>query len=144
MQKSTGRNVHKSSRPPGGLLRRAYIGLMFAPEAQDGSRAIRLCRYGAFEVRLVELPNDDPFAPAPLWIELYRHDIRQPLDSRRCDDLDDAEAVAENFIARAKELDQSYSPSSSRAGAPGSASAGTFFASSLSRWRSSANASRRV
>lgn len=134
--------MHKNSGPSGGLLRRAYIGLMFAPEAQNGSRAIKLCRYGAFEVRLVEHPHDDPYAAAPLWIELYRHDVRQSLISRHCDDLDDAEAAAENLIARAKELDQTYS-SSSRAGGAGSA-AGRFFASSLSRWRSSASASRRV
>jgi hypothetical protein len=116
---------------------------MFAPETRDGSRAIKLCRYGAFEVRLVEHPHDDPFVAAPLWIELYRHDIRQSLISRHCDDLDDAEAAAENLIARAKELDQSYSSPSSRAGGAGSA-ADRFFASSLSRWRSSASASRRV
>jgi hypothetical protein len=143
MQINKVRNVHKTSRPSGSVLRRAYIGLMFAPEAADGSRSIKLCRYGAFEVRLVELPNGDLFAAAPLWIELYRHDIRQSLISRRCDDLDDAEAAAENLIARAKELDQSYSSSLSRADTPVSA-AGRFFASSLSRWRSSASASRRV
>ena len=62
-----------------------------------------LARYGAYEVRLVELAHghDDD---SSLWLRLYDRDSRASLDDRRCDDLEHAEILVEHLLSRAMQL----------------------------------------
>ena len=85
-------------------LCRAYLALSFAGETEDGSRTMPLARFGAFEVRLVELAGRRKTEDSDFWIELYRHDIQSSLDSCRCQDLDEAEPIAEYLVACARGL----------------------------------------
>ena len=82
----------------------AYLALSFAGETEDGSRTMPLARFGAFEVRLVELAGRRKTEDSDFWIELYRHDIQSSLDSCRCQALDEAEPIAEYLVACARGL----------------------------------------
>ena len=53
---------------------RAYLGLFLVPWC-DGARSVRLARFGAYEVRIVEFAGDQAGTGFPLWLELYAHDI---------------------------------------------------------------------
>jgi hypothetical protein len=97
-----GRNMCLMSR-----LCRAYLALSLAGETEDGSRTMPLARFGAFEVRLIELAGRRMTEDSDFWIELYRHDIQSSLDSCRCQDLDEAEPIAEYLVACAKGLYES-------------------------------------
>jgi hypothetical protein len=77
---------------------------MLAGETEDGSRTMPFARFGAFEVRLVELTGRRMTEDPEFWIELYRHDIQSSLDSCRCQDFDEAEPIAEYLVANAKGL----------------------------------------
>jgi hypothetical protein len=89
-------------------LCRAYLALSLASETEDGSRTMPLARFGAFEVRLIELASRRMTEDSDFWIELYRHDIRSSLDSCRCRDLGEAEPIAEYLVACAKGLYESW------------------------------------
>jgi len=85
-------------------LIRAYLTLFVTPADPDGARTASLARFGAFEVRLCEPPEDaDLF---PLRVELYCHDRRAILDSCGCDELDTAVTTAEGFMSRAARLNE--------------------------------------
>jgi hypothetical protein len=85
----------------------AYVSLTFAPKNESNSRMVSVARFGAFEVRLVELA-DHPNTEGPdFWIELYRHDAKSSLDSYRCQDLEEGEPIANRLISDAKELHES-------------------------------------
>jgi hypothetical protein len=137
--KRQGMNLRKKATSPGSRLHQAYVGLMFAPEQEDGSRAVPIARHGVFEVRLFELRDRCVDGAAPFWLEIYCHDTRSVLDSCRCDDLDDAEIAVERLVSCASALHRSHTEAS-----PSSmAEASTVFESSLSKWRSPAVASRK-
>jgi hypothetical protein len=86
-------------------LVRAYLTLFIVPWV-DGARAVRLARFGSYEVRLVELAHDPSAESFPLWLELYAHDIQTSLDSCGCEEFDVAVSVADELIAQARELHQ--------------------------------------
>jgi hypothetical protein len=87
-----------------GQLRNAYVGLALVPESGDGSKTVTLKRYGDYEVRLIDFSHGRSSADCLFWLELYCHTTRSSLDSCRCDDLDDAEAAADDLVSRAKRL----------------------------------------
>jgi hypothetical protein len=85
-------------------LIRAYLALFLIPW-QDGARSVRLARFGAYEVRLVEFEHDCLSGEGfPLWLELFAHDIQMSIDSRGCDEFDEAVGAADELIAKASEL----------------------------------------
>jgi hypothetical protein len=84
-------------------LVRAYLTLFLVPW-HDAARTVRLARFGAYEVRLVEFAQDECAEGFPLWLELFSHDKQRSLDSCGCDEFDDAVNAADEFIARASEL----------------------------------------
>jgi hypothetical protein len=90
--------------PVWGRLSKAYASLAFMPEDDDRSRTTTLDRYGAYEVRLVELSQNAATEDRLVWLELYCHVTKSSLDSCRCDDLDDAETAANHFVSSAKLL----------------------------------------
>jgi hypothetical protein len=87
-----------------GQLSNAYVGLALVPESGDGSKTVTLKRYGDYEVRLIDFSQGRSSADCLFWLELYCHTTRSSLDSCRCDDLDDAEAAADDLVSRAKQL----------------------------------------
>ncbi len=89
---------------PLGHVNNAYVGLALMPESSDGSKTVTLKRYGDYEVRLVDFSQGRPTADCLFWLELYCHMSRSSLDSCRCDDLDDAQAAADDLVSRAKQL----------------------------------------
>ena len=101
-----------TTRVPMNRLHEAYAALMFAAEASDGSKTFSLARFGAFEVRIIELPQCRASEGPLFWIELYRQDTQNVLVSCRCDDLDDAQLDVERLISRARELHRFQSGSS--------------------------------
>ena len=88
-------------------LCQAYVGLVLAPTAEDGSRTTSVARFGAFEVRMIERADQRVRDAADFWIELYRHDTRSSLDSFLCQDLDDGESIVEQLIWCARQLNES-------------------------------------
>jgi len=87
-----------------GHLSNACVGLALMPESGDGSKTVTLKRYGDHEVRLIDFSQGRSSADCLFWLELYCHTTRSSLDSCRCDDLDNAEAAADDFVSRAKQL----------------------------------------
>jgi hypothetical protein len=84
-------------------LVRAYLALFLLPW-QDGTRGIRLARFGAYEVRIVEFAQDLAGEGFPLWLELYAHDVQASLDSCGCGAFEDAVGIADEFMERASAL----------------------------------------
>ena len=99
-----GTTLTKNNGPAFGRLYKAYVNLALMPERSDGSRVTTLERYGAYEVRLVEFLQGGPTEDYLFWLELYCHITSSSLDSCRCDNLDDAETVADHLISCAKQL----------------------------------------
>jgi hypothetical protein len=87
-------------------LIRAYLNLFLVPREKDGSRTTPLARFGGYEVRLFELAPDFAAETSPLWIELYAHHSQSTLDSFGCDDFEAAIQVADEFMTRAKTLNE--------------------------------------
>jgi hypothetical protein len=49
---------------------RAYLALYLVPTGDDGDRTVSLARFGAYEVRLVEVTPDLSAEIPLLWLEL--------------------------------------------------------------------------
>lgn len=88
-------------------LYQSYVGLMLVAPDNHGSRSVPVTRYGAFEVRLVELAERGAQDDVDVWVELYCRDTRMSLDSCRCRDLDEAQSIADGFARCAERLSQS-------------------------------------
>ena len=84
-------------------LVRAYLALFLLPWT-EGAKAVRLARFGVYEVRLVEIAHDPAADGFPMWLELYAHDVRMSLDSCGCEAFDDAVSAAAELIERASVL----------------------------------------
>ena len=65
-----------------------------------------LARFGAVELRLFELAEHRRSDSADFWFELYCRDSRMSLDSCRCQDLEVAEFIANDFIVLARQLNE--------------------------------------
>ena len=87
-------------------LYKAYLALTIATQKEDGSRTTCIKRFGAFEVRLVELVTSQKADALDLWIELYSHESQSSLYSCSCNDLDEAEPLLEHLICSARELNE--------------------------------------
>lgn len=93
------------AKPSEWQFMQAYLTLFVLP-ANNGLKTVSVARFGVYEVRLIEF-CELPEAETPLpWIELYAHDDRSSLDSFACEEFAEAVAVAEHFIARARDLHQ--------------------------------------
>jgi len=103
--------LRKTNPFPESRLYQAYVALMLVPAGKDGSRTVSLARYGAYEVRLTEFATRRTGDSSAFWLEIYRHDIRAPLDGCRIEDLLDAETIVEQFVLRAIALHESHAES---------------------------------
>jgi hypothetical protein len=84
-------------------LVRAYLALFLLPW-EDGMRSIRLARFGAYEVRIVEFAQDLAGEAFPLWLELYAHDVQASIDSCGCGAFEDAVGAADELLEHASAL----------------------------------------
>lgn len=100
-------NLAQEKPTPAGAFEPGHISLLLAPKNPDGSCIVSLARYGAYEVRLVELAqgHDDD---SSLWLRLYDRDSRASLDDRHCDDLAHAEILVEHLLSRAMQLHSNH------------------------------------
>jgi len=76
--------------------------LLVIPTDKHDSKSAPLARFGAYEVRLVELPSvSNTFV---FWIELFDHNRQVSIDRKGANDFEEALATAEHLILRAEEL----------------------------------------
>ena len=90
--------------PTLGRLTKAYVNLALIAAGSDRSRSTTVDRYGTYEVRLVEFLGGGRASDCLFWLELYCHVAKSSVDSCRCDNFDDAEIAADDFISSAKQL----------------------------------------
>ena len=87
---------------PQHLLILAYTRLFLLPERGDGSKQTTIASFGAYDVRLSELsPALRASTTCPLWVELCDSVSGRVIDCIGCQDLQDAGAAVEVFVAEA-------------------------------------------
>jgi hypothetical protein len=86
---------------PQRMLILAYTRLFLLPERNDGSKLTTIASFGAFAVRLVELPVAPAKPGYSLWIELYDGHAGRVVDSAGLPDLLAAGPITEAFLAEA-------------------------------------------
>ena len=82
------------------------VRLCHAPADGRDAETVALARFGKYEVRLVEFVPANPVGATPMWLELYSHETRSPIDSYRCYDLEAAVRATEDLISSARKLDE--------------------------------------
>jgi hypothetical protein len=93
------------------LLIQAYTRLFLIPERMDGSKQTTVATFGTYDVRLSELsPAARSSKTYPLWLELCESSSGRVIDSRGCQDLDDASGALDAFLAEATRLGGVKSP----------------------------------
>ena len=92
-------------------LTRAYIELFDSPKDVGGAKTASLVRFGKYEVRLIRVARDLSTADPPIWLELYSHETQSGIDSCCCHDRAGAVHAAEDFVSRARTLDDESSKS---------------------------------
>jgi hypothetical protein len=93
------------------LLIQAYTRLFLIPERMDGSKQTTVATFGAYDARLSELsPAARSPKTCPLWLELCESRSGRVIDSRGCQDLDDASGALDAFLAEAMRLSGVKSP----------------------------------
>jgi hypothetical protein len=88
------------------LLKYAHARLQLVPPGGLSLRAVTLLHFGPFEIRVVQPLSATPTSAVSFWIELFDHDRQLSIDSIGDCTLDDAVIAVEDFIARAKELNE--------------------------------------
>src|SRR5215208_3298055 len=88
---------------PTRLLMIAHTLLSSAPATSNGTKSVVVATCGNYVVRLTAfapgmMTNDVP----PLWVELFDTSTERALDAAGCNDLSEAIAAAEGFLAEAK------------------------------------------
>jgi hypothetical protein len=89
---------------------RAYVQLAFTRWEAHGLRTVTVARFGALEVRLTEISEEQRLPDRPwLWLELYSHARHLVIDRCGCTELDEPELVqAREFIANARRRTQEF------------------------------------
>ena len=85
------------------LLNAAYTRLMQLPRRADGTGSMPITTIANWELRLIELPQPGRADVRSLWVELFDLTVARSIDSRGCQDLDEAEAATRYFLALAEE-----------------------------------------
>jgi hypothetical protein len=87
-------------------LTRGYVHLCHVPADTNGAKTVSLARFGNYDVRLIEFVRTRPTDATPMWLELYSHETQLGIDSCCCYDLEEAVHSTEDFMSRARELDE--------------------------------------
>jgi hypothetical protein len=83
---------------PQGLLITAYARLTQLPRQADGMRSTSIIAIANWELRLTDLPLLERAGKRSLWVELFDLTAGRSIDSRGCQDLDEAGAATEYFL----------------------------------------------
>jgi hypothetical protein len=89
---------------PARLLMIAHRRLSSRPAASNGMKSTVVVAYGDYVVRLVAFGPPITNAVSALWVELHDAFNDRGLDGAGCNELSDAIAAAEEFLARARIL----------------------------------------
>jgi hypothetical protein len=88
------------------ILKDANARLQLVPPGTDASRAVTLMRFGPFEIRVFQPLSALPTNATIFWMELYDHDRQLSIDSIGDCTVNDAVIAAEDYIARARALNE--------------------------------------
>jgi hypothetical protein len=91
-------------------ISQASVRLMGLPENPLGSRMISLERIGSYEIRMVEVAQDDVANASLFWMELFDRGRQSSIDSCGCHEIEAAVAAYEDFIAQAKRANELPAP----------------------------------
>jgi hypothetical protein len=81
-----------------------YIWALSRDKGVDGVRTATVARYGAYEVRLVELMLDPQVDTIPFWVELFDHKSAVTIDSCGGHDFEETAAGTAGLISQASRL----------------------------------------
>ena len=81
------------------LLNAAYTRLMQLPRRADGTGSMPITTIANWELRLIELPRPVRAEMCSLWVELFDLTAARSIDSRGCQDLNEAGAATRYFLA---------------------------------------------
>ena len=84
------------------LLNAAYTRLMQLPRRADGTGSMPITTIANWELRLIDLPRAGRAEMCSLWVELFDLTVARSIDSRGCQDLDEARAATRYFLALAE------------------------------------------
>jgi hypothetical protein len=79
-------------------ITQAYIKLLCIPEG--AAKIVSLARIGNYEVRMLEVSQNDSDTALQFSIELFDHDAQSPVDSCNCCDIEEGAAAFRDFISR--------------------------------------------
>ena len=82
----------------------AYIELLSIPEKGAGTRSIPIIRTGNYEIRIFRLSQNGSDSEPAIWMVLFDHGTRLPVDTGRCREIEDAMVVFKEFVAQIKSL----------------------------------------
>jgi hypothetical protein len=90
-------------------IARAYVKLLCIP-AGTSEASISLAWIGNYEIRIFEGPQVDSDGMSLFWLELFDHGVKTSIDSFSCQEIEDAVVVFEDFISRARLLNEASGP----------------------------------
>jgi hypothetical protein len=88
---------------------RTYVQLALIPNQANGHRTATLAQFGAIEVRLTEIHQEEgtPLSMPPFWLEIYSHTRNATIDSCGCFEFDEDElSAAVEIVAEARQRHQ--------------------------------------
>jgi hypothetical protein len=88
---------------------RSYVQLALTPNQANGHRTATLAQFGAIEVRLTELSQEEgaPLNVPPFWLEIYSHTSNATIDSCGCFEFDEDElSAAVELVTEARQRHQ--------------------------------------
>jgi hypothetical protein len=85
-------------------LFQARVELYVRRREERGSKSVSVARYGAYEVRLLQVVHGSSADPLIFWLELFDHSGRISLDSGSAENLEKALGVAQELVAHAEQL----------------------------------------
>lgn len=87
-------------------LVRAHVELYVRRRDERASNSVSVARYGAYEVRLLQVVQGSCAHPFIFWIELFDHNRGVSLDSGSAENLEKALGVAEELVSHAERLNK--------------------------------------
>ena len=84
---------------PQQLLAATYCRLLQLPRQADGTRFAPITKIASWDLRLIDLPLPRCADMRSLWVELVDLTTGRSIDSRGCQDLNEAGAATEYFLA---------------------------------------------
>ena len=90
-------------------IARAYVKLLCIPEGSSEA-SVSLAWIGNCEIRIFEGSQANSDGMQLFWLELLDHGAKTSVDSFRCQEIEDAVVVFEEFISQAGRLNEASGP----------------------------------